>query len=92
MAEYTEYRVKNSDGVAVKVTEEEYRRLVGDRRTARYVNGVWSEKMTIDEVPEGLRDEVQTIVDNRIAWCGTYENQPASIQELLEFVAELATE
>ena len=88
MAEYTEYRVKNSDGVAVKVTEEEYRQLVGTRETAPYAIKVWSKKMTIEEVPEELQEAVQTIVNNRVAWMGTYEDQPVNTKELRDLVQE----
>ena len=85
-----EYRVRNADFGAVKVTEEEYRQLVGTRQTAPYGLAVWAGKMDISEVPEELQGDVQTIVNNRIAWCGSYENQMVSAKELQEFVAELA--
>lgn len=87
-----EYRVRNAEYVAVKVTKEEFIQLIGTRQTAPYVLAVWSEKMQINEVPEELREEVQAIVYNRLAWCGSYADQPVTDQELREFVAALANE
>ena len=87
-----EYRVRNAEYVAVKVTKEEFQRLIGTRRTAPYSLAVWAEKMQIDEVPEELREEVQDIVNNRLAWCGSYADQPVTDQEMREFVESLTNE
>ena len=87
-----EYRVRNAEYVAVKVTKEEFTQLIGSRQTAPYALAVWSEKMTIDEVPEELREEVQAIVSNRLAWCGSYADQPVTVQELRKFVESLTDE
>lgn len=56
-----------------EVTESEFKWLHGGKTVHPYASKVYRGEMTIDEVPEELREEVQTVVDRRIERLGKYE-------------------
>ena len=57
----------------IEVTETEYHTLRGGDTVHPYASRVYRGEMTIEEVPEELREEVQTVVDRRIERLGKYE-------------------
>lgn len=63
----------NAEKGFIEVTETEYYTLRGDDTVHPYASRVYRSEMTIDEVPEELREEVQTVVDRRIERLGKYE-------------------
>lgn len=49
----------------VEVSEEEFRAVVGDETTRPYANKVYRGEITIEEVPEELREAVQAVVEEK---------------------------
>lgn len=74
------------------LTEAENIAYFGDETTRPYCRKLYCGEITLDDIPEELRETVQTTVNNRIDRWGAYADQPVSVKELRSFVAELATE
>ena len=74
------------------LSNEEVTAYFGDETTRPYCRKLYRGEITIDDIPEELREAVQTTVNNRIDRWGAYADQPVSVKELRSFVAELATE
>lgn len=70
----------------VEVTEAEWNAIVGTDETRPYASQVYRGEMTIEEVPEELREEVQTVVNNKIARWGTYENRDIPDSQALDII------
>ena len=70
----------------VEVTEAEFYALIGTEETRPYANRVYRGELSIDEVPEELRAEVQTVVDTKIARWGTYETREITDSEALNII------
>lgn len=66
----------------VEVTEEEFYSLIGTEETRPYANQVYYGDISIEDVPENLREQVQTILNYKIAHCGEYDDQNISADEL----------
>jgi hypothetical protein len=58
-----------------KITEEEHIGLFGTTEVCGYVNDVYTGRIPLENVPEDLRMTVETVVNNRIAKWGKYEDQ-----------------
>ena len=70
----------------VEVTEAEFYALIGTEETRPYANRVYRGELSIDEVPEELRAEVQAVVDTKIARWGTYETREITDSEALNII------
>lgn len=71
----------------VEITETEYNRLMSEiREKAAFVNNLYSGEITIDDVPEDWREEIQRRVDERIAADGAAEEQDISAEEALGII------
>ncbi len=71
----------------VEITEEEYNRLLTEIRTkAELVDKLYSEEITLAEVPAEWQEEIQRRVDERIAMQGTLEEQEISAEEALDII------
>ena len=70
----------------VEVYETEFFYLFGNETLRPYVAKVYRGKITIDEVPEEYRQEVETVVNNRIARFGEYEARISDSQALAEIM------
>ena len=71
----------------VEITEEEYNRLLTEIRTkAELVDKLYSEEITLAEVPAEWQEEIQRRVDERIAMQGTLEEQDISAEEALDII------
>lgn len=71
----------------VEITEAEYNRLLSEiREKAALVNQLYSGEITIAEVPEDWRAEIQHRVDERIAADGAAEEQDIPAEEALDII------
>lgn len=71
-----------------EITEAEHLALFGDETTGPYANSVYQGEMTIDAVPDDLRETVQAIVDAKIAKWGYFHKQEVSAEELKTMIEE----
>ena len=70
-----------------EITEAEYNTLLAEiREKAALVDKLYSGEITIDDVPEAWREEIQRRVDERIAAEGTAEEQDISAEEALNII------
>ena len=75
-----------------EITEAEYNALLAEiLKKAELVDKLYSGEITIDDVPEDWREEIQHRVDERIAAEGTAEEQEISAEEALEILLGGAT-
>ena len=70
-----------------EITEAEYNILLAEiREKASLVNQLYNGEITIDDVPEAWREEIQRRVDERIAAEGEAEEQDISAEEALNII------
>ena len=79
----------SADKGFVEVTETEFNAIVGTEETRPYANRVYRGELSINEVPEDLREAVQAVVDAKIARWGEYNKQEVSSEELKSLVEEV---
>ena len=72
-----------------EVTESEFLAFVGDESTRPYATKVYRGELSINEVPEELREAVQSVVDAKIARLGIYANQDVPANELKTMIEEV---
>ena len=71
----------------VEITESEYNRLLAETRDkSSLVNQLYNGEITIADVPEGWREEIQRRVDERIAADGAAEEQDIPAEEALDII------
>lgn len=71
----------------VEITETEYTRLLAEiREKAALVDQLYTGAITIADVPETWREEIQRRVDERIAAEGAAEEQDISAEEALDII------
>ena len=71
-----------------EVTEAEFLAIVGDETTRPYAAPVYRGTLSIDEVPEDVREAVQAVVDAKIARFGEYNKQDVPANELKSMIEE----
>lgn len=71
-----------------EVTKFEFLALTGDDSTRPYVKQVYRGELSINEVPEELREAVQSVVDAKIARFGVYASQDIPANELKNMIEE----
>lgn len=76
----------------VELTESEWLAIIGDDTTRPYASQLYRGDITIEDVPEELREVVQSVVDNKIARWGLYSERNISDTEALNIVAGGDTE
>ena len=70
-----------------EITEAEYKALLAEiREKAALVDRLYSGEITIADVPEAWREEIQRRVDERIAAEGAAEEQDLSAEEALNII------
>ena len=70
-----------------EITESEYNALLSEiREKAALVDKLYSGEITIADVPEAWREEIQRRVDERIAAEGSAEEQDISAEEALDII------
>ena len=65
----------------IEVTESEYISINGTAETAPYARQLYRGEITAADIPEDIRTEVETIVQNRIERFGTYTDREISDAE-----------
>ena len=71
----------------VEITEAEYNALLSEiREKAALVEQLYNGEITIADVPEPWREEIQRRVDERIAAEGAAEEQDLSAEEALNII------
>lgn len=71
----------------VEITEGEYNRLLAEiREKAVLVDRLYADDITIADVPEAWREEIQRRVDERIAAEGAAADQDISAEEALDII------
>ena len=73
----------------VEVTESEYISLNGTAEAAPYARKLYRGEITAADIPEDIRTEVETIVQNRIARFGTYAERELTDREIAEMIKEV---
>lgn len=79
----------NKNGSMEEITDAEYSILLENKELRQYVSKLYREVITINEVPEALRDFVQMIVNKRIDKYGSYNSQPATVQDINRLINAL---
>lgn len=70
-----------------EITEAEYNALLSEiREKAALVDKLYSGEITIDDVPNDWKEEIQRRVDERIQADGEAENQPISAEEAMDII------
>lgn len=70
-----------------EITESEYNHLLSEiREKAALVNQLYNGEITIADVPEDWREEIQRRVDERIAAEGAAEEQDIPAEEALDII------
>lgn len=70
----------------VELTESEWLALIGTEEVRPYANPIYRGEMTIEEVPEELREDVLAVVETKIAYFGLYSERELSANEALHIV------
>lgn len=71
----------------VEITKEEYETLFAEiQQKAALVNQLYNNGITISDVPEAWREEIQRRVDERITADGEAAEQPVSGDEFLSML------
>lgn len=73
----------------IEVTESEWNALIGTEETRPYTYNVYCGELSIDDVPEELREQVQAIVNNKITRWGTYDSQAISYRDFQNMIKEV---
>lgn len=76
----------NAEKGFVEVTEDEFTSFVGTEEARPYASKVYRGAISIEDVPEDIRVQVQTVVDNRIARFGEYNKQEIPAEELKSMI------
>ncbi len=70
-----------------EITESEYNALLQEiREKAQLVDSLYSDAITIDDVPTQWREEIQRRVDEMIAEQGAREDQDISAEEAMNIL------
>lgn len=80
------YIATNNEKGFEEITETEFNKLFGIGEARKFSAKVYRGYITIEEVPEELRETVQTIVNNRITRFGAYENRNIPDSEALNII------
>lgn len=83
------YISANNEKGLEEITEAEWNAIIGQEPNTTYANKIYRGTMSIDEVPEEYRAEVETIVANKIAKWGEYKNQAVSAFELQNMIEDV---
>ena len=90
------FKKYNSDGALIaigignggtEITEAEYNTILAEiREKAMLTDKLYANEITINDVPEAWREEIQRRVDERIAEQGNIDEQELSAEEALSII------
>lgn len=80
------YYLPAKNGFKEEVSYEEWLSFTGEEQDRPYIKKLYINAITIEEVPADRRENVQTIVNNRISRCGEYQSQIMPANELKTLV------
>lgn len=75
----------------VELTESEWLALHGTDETAPYASKVYRGEITLDEVPEDIREEVEAVVQAKVERWGLYSERELTDKEALNILTGGAT-
>lgn len=78
--------ILNTDHEFEIMTEEEYFAINGSERARPYVGKVYRGEISIDYVPDYLREDVNSAVNARIERWGRYEDRHISSEEAIDII------
>lgn len=78
----------NSKKGFVEVSKNELVTIIGTEEIRPYASKIYRGVISIDEVPENLHEQVQTVVNNRISRFGEYHTQEIPAEELKSMIEE----
>ena len=71
----------------IEITEDEYNVLLQEIRTkTTLIEKLYTNEITIEDVPEQFRNEIQRRVNKRIEDQGVFEEQDISSEEALDII------
>lgn len=70
----------------VELTESEWLALIGTEETRPYANKVYRGEMTMEEVPEDIREAVAAVVAEKVKRWGLYAERELNAQEALAII------
>ena len=76
-------------GQKEQITEDEYLSLFGEKEYRLYAHKLYYGMISIEDIPEDKRDVVQNIVNNRIVKYGSYDSQPATLNDMNKAIQKL---
>lgn len=76
----------------VELTESEWLALHGSDEAAPYASKVYRGEITLDDVPEAIREEVEAVVQAKIDRWGLYSEREISDREALDILTGGASE
>ena len=76
----------------VELTETEWLSLFGTDETRPYASRVYRGEITLDDVPEDIREEVEAVVATKAARWGLYSEREISDKEALDILTGGASE
>ena len=79
----------NKDQGLIEVTEKDFIKFMGTEETRLYASQVYRKEISMEDVPTELQEQVQTVLDYKIAHCGEYDEQIISAEELKEMLEGL---
>lgn len=84
---YDNTRPNITDPLTVEITEDEYNAILADiQRKDELVDQLYRGIITIDDVPEEWREEIQQRVDELIAEQGRYEDLDIPADEAINII------
>lgn len=90
----TRYYISDKDAPKgfVELSHAEWLALFGTDETAPYASKVYRGEITLDDVPEGIRAEVEAVVATKVARWGLYSERELTDKEALNILTGGASE
>lgn len=80
------YYLKTKNGTKEETSYENWISLIGEKQDRPYINKVYKNLISIEDVPEDRRAQVQSVVNNKISRYGEYQSQVIPPNELKNLV------
>ena len=81
-----------AERVFVELTYEQWLALHGTDETAPYASQVYRGEITLDDVPEDIREEVAAVVQTKVDRWGLYSERELTDKEALDILTGGASE